>query len=202
MCVKRSNGVSYLFIQFQILEHARYNNWFPGFFFFGKSLKRRKWMFLFEVKRLIWSALDIELYFLQPVLGGHLTLARGWPLNTGSTIAVMGKKMRLIAHKALTSLIYWHLLHCLSSIKSLEAFSIITLMTIENRTLWLARSFALSRYNHLAVIIALKANSFQNGSQIFWCFGVGDWSVILLSRIINVVILKQLVASGDVNIGE
>ena len=31
-------------------------------------------MFLFEVKRLIWSALEIEffeLYFLQPVLGGH-----------------------------------------------------------------------------------------------------------------------------------
>ena len=31
-------------------------------------------MFLFEVKRLIWSALKIEffeLYFLQPVLGGH-----------------------------------------------------------------------------------------------------------------------------------
>ena len=30
-------------------------------------------MFLFEVKRLIWSALEIEffeLYFLQPVLGG------------------------------------------------------------------------------------------------------------------------------------
>ena len=34
-------------------------------------------MFLFEVKRLIWSALKIEffeLYFLQPVLGGHPSL--------------------------------------------------------------------------------------------------------------------------------
>ena len=52
-------------------------------------------MFLFEVKRLIWSALEIEffeLYFLQPVLGGHPVLSghlatpRGWPLNTGSTV--------------------------------------------------------------------------------------------------------------------
>ena len=52
-------------------------------------------MFLFEVKRLIWSALEIEffeLYFLQPVLGGHsvlsghLAIPRGWPLNTGSTV--------------------------------------------------------------------------------------------------------------------
>ena len=35
-------------------------------------------MFLFEVKRLIWSALDIkffELYFLQPVLGSHPVLS-------------------------------------------------------------------------------------------------------------------------------
>ena len=71
--------------------------------------------------------------------------------------------------------------------------SIITSMTIENRALSLARSFALSRYNHRAVIIALKASSFQNGSQIFWCFGVGNWSTILFSRIIiNVIILKQL----------
>ena len=55
-------------------------------------------MFLFEVKRLIWSALDIqffELCFLQPVLGllgghpvltDHLAIPRGWPLNTGSTV--------------------------------------------------------------------------------------------------------------------
>ena len=34
-------------------------------------------------------------------------------------------------------------------------FSIIALMTIENRALSLARSFALSRYNHRAVVIAL-----------------------------------------------
>ena len=48
-------------------------------------------MFLFEVKRLIWSALEIEffeLYFLQPVLGGHLAFPRGWPLTTGSTVLV------------------------------------------------------------------------------------------------------------------
>ena len=63
--------------------------------YFRKSLKRRKWMCLFEVKRLIWSALEIEffkLYSLQPVLGGHpvlrghLAFLRGWPLNTSSTV--------------------------------------------------------------------------------------------------------------------
>ena len=50
---------------------------------------------IFEVKRLIWSALEIELFelcFLQPVLGGHPVLTghfaipRVWPLNTGSTV--------------------------------------------------------------------------------------------------------------------
>ena len=55
-------------------------------------------MFLFEVKRLIRSALEIkffELYFLQSVLGGHpvfsghLAISRGWPLNTGSTLHVV-----------------------------------------------------------------------------------------------------------------
>ena len=49
-------------------------------------------MFLFEVKRLLWSALKIEFferYFLLPKLGGHpvlsrhLAIPRGWPLNTG-----------------------------------------------------------------------------------------------------------------------
>ena len=46
-------------------------------------------MFLFEVKRLICSALEIEffeLYFLLPVLRSHLAIPRGWPLNTGSTV--------------------------------------------------------------------------------------------------------------------
>ena len=52
-------------------------------------------MFLFEAKLLIWSALEIKfinLYFLQPVLGGHpvlsghLAIPRGWPLNTGATV--------------------------------------------------------------------------------------------------------------------
>ena len=72
----------------------------------------------------------------------------------------------------------------------ISLISIITLMIIENRAPWLARSFALSRYNHRAVIITLKASSFQNGSQIFWCFGVGNLSTILFSRIIiNVIIL-------------
>ena len=40
-------------------------------------------------------------------------------------------------------------------------------MIIENRALWLARSFALYRYNHRAVIITLKAISFQNGARYF-----------------------------------
>ena len=52
-------------------------------------------MFLFEVKRLIWSALEIEFFelcFLQPALGGHpvlsghLAIPWGWPLNTGLTV--------------------------------------------------------------------------------------------------------------------
>ena len=46
--------------------------------------------------------------------------------------------------------------------------SIVTLMIIENRALWLARSFASSHYNHLLEIIALKASSFQKGSQFCW----------------------------------
>ena len=40
-------------------------------------------------------------------------------------------------------------------------------MIIENRVLWLARSFALSCYNHRVVIIALKASSFQNAARFF-----------------------------------
>ena len=80
----------------------------------------------------------------------------------------------------------------------LNVISIITLMNIGIRALWLARSFALSRYNHHAVIITLKASSVQNGSQFCWCFGVGNCSIIIFSRImINVIILKQLVASVD-----
>ena len=52
-------------------------------------------MFLFEVKRLFWSALEMQFfepYFVQPVLGGHpvlsghLTIPRGSPLNTGSSV--------------------------------------------------------------------------------------------------------------------
>ena len=55
-------------------------------------------MFLFEVKCLIWSAMEIEffeLHFLQPVLGGHpvlsghLAIFRGWPLNTDLTLFVL-----------------------------------------------------------------------------------------------------------------
>ena len=40
-------------------------------------------------------------------------------------------------------------------------------MIIENRPLWLANSFALSRYNHRAVIMALKASSFKMAARFF-----------------------------------
>ena len=40
-------------------------------------------------------------------------------------------------------------------------------MIIENKELWLAGRFALSRYNHRVVIITLKATSFQNGARFF-----------------------------------
>ena len=96
-------------------------------------------------------------------------------------------------------------LRCVTTIVHLHTFqfSIIILTIIENRALWLARGFASSRYNHGPVIITMKISSFQNGSKICWCFGVGNWSIILFSRIIiNEIILKQLVASGDVNIGD
>ena len=62
-------------------------------------------MFLFEVKRLIWSALEIEffeLYFLQPVLGGHpvlsghlgsdLAIPRGWPLVLKKSNKVLSRE--------------------------------------------------------------------------------------------------------------
>ena len=96
-------------------------------------------------------------------------------------------------------------LGCVTTIVHLHTFqfSIIILMIIENKALWLARGFASSRYNHRAVIITMKISSFQNGSQICWCFGVRNWSIILFSGItINVIILKQSVASGNVNIGK
>ena len=55
-------------------------------------------MFLFEVKRLIWSALDIEffeLYFLKPLLGGdpvlsgHLAIPRGWLLKYAALTVIL-----------------------------------------------------------------------------------------------------------------
>ena len=77
---------------------------------------------------------------------------------------------------------------------TLIKISMITLMIIGSRALWLARSFALSCYNHRAMMITLKASSFQNGSQICWCFGVGNWSVMLLLSwiIINVIHTKTI----------
>ena len=65
-------------------------------------------MFPFEGKRLIWSALEIEffeLYFLQPVLGGHpvlnghLAIPQGWLLNTGSTVWSKEKVVKRIGKK-------------------------------------------------------------------------------------------------------
>ena len=45
-------------------------------------------------------------------------------------------------------------------LKGLCHVSIITLMFIENRALWLARSFASSSYNHCGVIIASEGKQF------------------------------------------
>ena len=50
---------------------------------------------------------------------------------------------------------------------TLTTLSIITLMIIENRALWLARSFALSRYNHRAVIIAWRLAVFKMAARFF-----------------------------------
>ena len=83
----------------------------------------------------------------------------------------------------------------LSDIGELSKISIITLMIIKNRAVWLARSFTSSHYNHCPVIITLKASSFQNGSQICWCFRVGNWSIILFSQIIIHVYTKTIIIS-------
>ena len=73
-------------------------------------------------------------------------------------------------------------------------------MRIETRALWLARSFALSRYNHRAVIITLKAIAVLKITARFVDVSESevDQKLILFSRIIiNVIILKQLVTWGD-----
>ena len=90
-------------------------------------------------------------------------------------IKILDKHCSVSCNVSLAFLVLWD---------SLNDLSIITLMIIKNRVLWLARSFALSRYNHCAVIITLKARSFQNGSQIFWCFGVVNWLILLFSWIV------------------
>ena len=77
----------------------------------------------------------------------------------------------------LTNYILWPFKSVKRMQNALNYFSIITLMIIENWALWLVRSFAPSSYNHRAVIITLEASSFQHGSQICWCFRVGNWSI-------------------------
>ena len=76
-------------VHFQMMKHASYNNWFPCLF--RKSIKCLKWMFLhvFEVKLLIWSALEIEffeLYSLQPVLSGHPVLSSHLAIPRGNCL--------------------------------------------------------------------------------------------------------------------
>ena len=75
-------------------------------------------------------------------------------------------------------------------------------MIIENRALWLARSFTLSLYNHRAVIITLKPNSFKMAARFV---DVSESEIDQFKenasekqkklQIINAILLKQLVAS-------
>ena len=87
------------------------------------------------------------------------------------------KKLSLVLLQ-LTNYILWPFKSVKRMQNALNYFSIITLMIIENWALWLARSFASSRFNHRAVIITLTASSFQHGSQICWCFRVGNWLIL------------------------
>ena len=79
----------------------------------------------------------------------------------------------------------------------LSGFSKIALVIIENGTSCLVENFVPSRYNHRLVIIAMTAMAARfvdvSESQIF--------VFVLVSRIITrVILLKQLVTSGSVNI--
>ena len=93
-------------------------------------------------------------------------------------------------------------LRCVTTIEHLHTFqfSIIILMIIENRALWLARGFASSRYNHGPVIITMKISSFQNGSKICWCFQKLINNFIFLNNHQCNHTKTILVASGNVNI--
>ena len=71
--------------------------------------------------------------------------------------------------------------------------SIITLMIVENRTLWLARSFASSHYNHRAVIITLKASSFPPSK---W---QPDLSMFRSRKLINNSIFSNNESSNECN---
>ena len=102
-CIKQSHSVNYLFIQFQIMEHTRYNNWFPCLF--SRIIKKS------EMEVSIWgqrsdliSTRDriLWLVFLanctlsgHPVLSIHLAILRGWPLNTGSTVLDLLKMVKI-----------------------------------------------------------------------------------------------------------
>ena len=80
-------------------------------------------------------------------------------------------------------------LRCVTTIVHLHTFqfSIIILMIIENRALWLVRGFASSRYN-------------QNGSKICWCFQKLMNNFIFLNNHQCNHTKTILVASGNVNI--
>ena len=152
--------------------------------------------------RLLKFKNKLKLVIFTNKVGKNSRYFMGFLNKTIISIALVSYEMVIRASLAMYHLISnahsWNKLLSTHLWPLLYAFSIIALMIIENRALWLARSFASSRYNHRAVIITLKTSSFQNGSQICWCLGVGNWSIILFSRIIiNAIILKQLVASGD-----
>ena len=71
--------------------------------------------------------------------------------------------------------------------------SIITLMIVENRALWLARSVASSHYNHRAVIITLKASSFPPSK---W---QPDLSMFRSRKLINNSIFSNNESSNECN---
>ena len=59
---------------------------------------------------MISTCLFFELFFLQPVLGGHpvlsgnLAIPQGWPLNTGSTVVCAKNKLK---YTSTIMIIYW-----------------------------------------------------------------------------------------------
>ena len=95
MIIQSTNVLSGTVLSGHPLLSGRCHHLRSRFLFSWPVLNGHTASIIFEVKRLIWSALEIELFelcFLQPVLGvhpvltGHFAIPRVWPLNTGSTV--------------------------------------------------------------------------------------------------------------------